>query len=145
VNSSQEHTEVSFDQRIPSTLDEAESLCLRMRYLLQTNGLSQLCFPIELLARECLANAVNHGNRNDPAKSIVLHFRVGRTWIRLQVSDEGAGFDWRKATREMAAIREVSGRGLQLYALYAARFQFNRCGNRITLWIDKKKRTGNGD
>ena len=145
MSSSWEHAAVSFEQKIPSRRDEAELLCLKIRDVLQASGLPQCCFPIELLARECLANAVNHGNGNDAAKSIVLQLRVGRAWIRLQVTDEGAGFAWRKAMQKRTGTREVSGRGLRLYALYAERFRFNRCGNRITIWIDKKKQTGNGD
>jgi len=139
-----EHGAVSFEQKIASRRDEAELLCLKIRDLLQTNGLSQFCFAIELLARECVANAVNHGNGNDPAKSIVLRLRVGRAWIRLQVTDEGAGFAWREAMQKTTGTVEVSGRGLRLYALYADRFRFNRSGNRITLWIGNKQ-TGNGD
>jgi len=140
-----QHAAVSFEQKIPSRADEAELLCLKIRDVLQRNGLSQFCFAIELLARECVANAVNHGNGNDAAKSIVVQLRVGRAWIRLQVTDEGAGFGWRKALQKRTGTTEVSGRGLRLYALYAERFRFNRCGNRITIWIDKKKQTGNGD
>jgi anti-sigma regulatory factor (Ser/Thr protein kinase) len=122
-----------------------ELLSLKVRDVLQANGLSQFCFPIELLARECLANAMNHGNENDPEKSIVLQLRVGRAWIRLLVTDEGPGFAWRKAVQRKTGVVEVDGRGLGIYALYAERFQFNRCGNRITIWIDKKKQTGNGE
>ena len=71
---------------------DVDSLCLKIRHMLQANGLRPACFPVELLARECLNNAVIHGNRNDADKSIVLRLSVGREWIRLQVSDEGPGF-----------------------------------------------------
>ena len=130
----------SFRETIPSRLEEAELLCLRIRKTLEKNGLSPLCFAVELLARECLANAVKHGNRNDPDKSIVLEFSIGREWIRMQVSDEGPGFAWRKAYQKRVVTTKPSGRGLHLYALYAERLQFNRRGNRITLWISKKNR-----
>jgi serine/threonine-protein kinase RsbW len=145
MSSSREYAAVSFEQKIPSCMDEAESLCLRVRGVLQASGLSTYCFPTELLARECLANALKHGNGNNPAKSILLQLRTGRAWIRLRVTDEGGGFDWQEAMQKASSTRKASGRGLQLYALYASRFRFNRCGNRITLWIGKKKRTGNGD
>jgi anti-anti-sigma factor len=136
---------ISFRETIPSRLEEAELLCLRIRKLLQNSDLPLLCFPVELLARECLANAVNHGNRNDADKSIVLWFSIGREWVRLQVSDEGPGFAWRKALQKCLDTTEPTGRGLRLYALYAERVQFNRCGNQITLWISKKNRTGKDD
>jgi anti-sigma regulatory factor (Ser/Thr protein kinase) len=145
MNSGCEHAVEFFEQKIPSRMEEAELLCLKIRAIFATSTLSEFSFPVELLARECLANAVNHGNANDHAKSIVLQVWIGRAWIRLQVTDEGTGFEWRKAMKGTTRTTEVRGRGLRLYAMYGARFRFNRCGNRITIWIDKKKRTGNGD
>jgi len=135
-------TATSFWQKIPSRLTDAEPLCLRIREMLRTNGLFRLCFPVELLARECLANAVIHGNGNDDDKSILVLFSVGREWVRLQVSDEGPGFAWRKACQKALDTTESSGRGVQLYWLYAERVRFNRSGNRITLWIRKKNWMG---
>jgi anti-sigma regulatory factor (Ser/Thr protein kinase) len=139
------HNRLSFCQKIPSSSTATESLCLRIRETLNANGLSRLCFPVELLARECLANARNHGNRRDADKSIVLSFSVGRQWIRLRVGDEGPGFNWRKAREMKSDITVASGRGLLLYALYAERVQFNRSGNRITLWISMKDPVGKDD
>lgn len=117
---------------------EAEALCLAIRHLFHTSGLGQDCFPVELLARECLNNAVIHGNRNDADKSIVLRLWVGREWLRMQVSDQGPGFRWRKARQNKLDATASSGRGLQLCALYAERIRFNRSGSQITLWISKK-------
>jgi serine/threonine-protein kinase RsbW len=126
-------------------MTEADSLCIKVRDLLQKKGLSRYCFPVELLARECLNNAVLHGNCNDADKSVLFRLWIGREWIRLQVTDEGPGFDWRKANQNRSGTTASSGRGLQLYALYAGRVQFNSRGNRITLWISKLNRTGKDD
>jgi serine/threonine-protein kinase RsbW len=145
MKSPREQVPASFRETIPSRLDEAELLCLRIRRMLENNDLPMLCFPVELLARECLANAIKHGNRNDAAKSIVLRFLIGREWIRLQVSDEGSGFAWQKTYQERLSTTKPSGRGLRLYELYAERVRFNRCGNQITLWISKKNRRGKDD
>jgi serine/threonine-protein kinase RsbW len=122
-----------------------DSLCLKIRDLLYTNDLGEVCFGVELLARECLNNAVIHGNGNHVDKSIGLCLSVGREWIKLQVTDAGAGFNWRKARQKTPDSIESSGRGLGLYALYAARVRFNRRGNQITLWIPKVKQTGRED
>jgi serine/threonine-protein kinase RsbW len=122
---------------IGSRMREVDGLCLRIRDLLQRNNFGDVCFGVELLARECLNNAVIHGSRNDADKSIGLRLFVGREWIRLQVTDEGAGFNWRKACENQSASTTSSGRGLRLYALYAARMRFNRRGNQITLWVGK--------
>jgi len=126
-------------------MTEADSLCLEIRALLQPRDLDRICFPVELLTRECLANAVTHGNRSDPGKWIVLRLWAGREWIRLQVTDEGPGFAWRKIRQSKLDTAASSGRGLQLYTLYAERVRFNRSGNQITLWISKTNRTRKED
>ena len=90
-------------------------------------------------------NALTHGNRNNAEKSIDLRIYVGRLWIRLQVGDEGPGFNWRKMRQRELDTDATSGRGLKLYAIYAVRVRFNRRGNQITLWMSKKSQTGKGN
>jgi len=142
VISSRRPAPISLRQTIPSRVEEAESLCIKIRALLEAAGLAERCFAVELLARECLINAVVHGNGSAADKSVVLNLTVGREWIRLQVSDEGRGFAWRNARRKRLDTSISSGRGLQIYALYAERVRFNRSGNQIELWVRKAKRTG---
>jgi len=132
----------SLCQTIPSRLEAADSLSLEVSVFLKAAGLSELCFPVELLARECLVNAVVHGNRSAADKSVDLRLFIGSKWIRLQVTDEGQGFAWRKAGQKRLDTNRSSGRGLRLCAMYADRVRFNRKGNRIALWISKTKRTG---
>lgn len=120
-------------------MEEAELLCMKIRAFLQSAELSEVSFPVELLARECLTNAVIHGNRNAADKTVVFNLAVGRKWIRLQVSDEGHGFRWRNQREERQDTTIPSGRGVPLYALYAERVRFNRSGNRVALWVRKMK------
>jgi anti-sigma regulatory factor (Ser/Thr protein kinase) len=125
-------------------MEEVESLCLKIRDLLENGDPSLVSFPLELLARECLNNAVLHGSQKNAEKKIALKLWIGRVWLRLQVSDEGPGFNWRKKRGEQKDldIEATSGRGLLLFAVYAGRVQFNRSGNKITLWVQKKAQTG---
>jgi serine/threonine-protein kinase RsbW len=132
----------TFWQAIPSQLAAVEELCVTMRAMLEKAGLGGVCFAVELLARECLNNAVLHGNENDAAKFVTLRLWVGRVWVRLQVVDEGPGFRWRAPREKGLDTTATSGRGLDLYSLYASRVRFNRRGNQITLWIGKKKQAG---
>lgn len=136
---------ISLSEKIPSRMAEAELLCLKIRGMLQANGLSPLAFAVELLARECLSNAMIHGNGNHDDKSIVLRLDLGREWIRLEVQDEGPGFPWRRGRQKKLNTSETSGRGLHLYQLYAQRVRFNRPGNQITLWISRRNQTGKED
>jgi serine/threonine-protein kinase RsbW len=135
----------ALSERIPSRLADAECLCLNIRDTLRANDLSRFGFAVELLARECLSNAVIHGNRNNGDKTVVLSLDLGLKWIRLQVEDEGSGFPWRKARRKGLDSSTPSGRGLRLYELYAQRVQFNRRGNQVTLWISRTNAKGKED
>jgi len=131
----------ALSQQISSRMEEVESLCLKIRGFMENGDPGLVSFPVELLARECLNNAVLHGNRGDAAKKIDFRLWVGRVWIRFQVSDEGPGFDWRKNRSAEPDLDSTSGRGLPLYAMYANRVRFNRNGNQITLWVQKKRQT----
>jgi serine/threonine-protein kinase RsbW len=135
---------ITFAKRIPSRTDEAESLSRAVRDLLHANGLAESCFRVELLVRECLANAVVHGNRMAADKYVDFRLTIGRERISIEIADQGPGFDWRKARRLPLDTTRSSGRGLQFCALYAERIRFNRSGNRITLWIGKSKRSEEG-
>ncbi len=126
---------------MPSRLPPVESLCREIRALLQQNGLAAVAFPVELSARECLNNAVLHGNRRAAMKRVRLDMRIGRKWICLQVTDQGDGFNWRQARAAAPAdTTKTSGRGLAICTLYAERVAFNQRGNRITLWLKKTKK-----
>ncbi|MBS1802416.1 MAG: ATP-binding protein [Acidobacteria bacterium] len=127
-------------QTIPSRLEEAEALLLRVRTFLQAAGASSIAFPVELLARECVVNAIVHGNRRNADNSVGFSLRVGRKWVRLEVSDEGAGFPWKDTIRKRSGVRSRGGRGLHLCRLYADRVSFNQQGNRIALWIGRTRK-----
>jgi anti-anti-sigma factor len=136
---------ISLFEKIPSRMAEAELLCLKIRETLQANHLSEHSFAVELLARECLSNAIIHGNGKDDDKSIVLRLNLGREWIHLEVRDQGPGFRWRRARQNKLNCSACSGRGLHLYQLYARRVQFNRLGNQVTLWISRMNPMGKED
>jgi len=43
--------------------------------------------------REAVANAVRHGNRQDPKRLVRLEYTVHDATVRIRVEDEGTGFD----------------------------------------------------
>jgi serine/threonine-protein kinase RsbW len=114
-----------------------DMVCLELRSFMQANDRAHDAFAVELLAREALNNAVLHGNQSNPQKTVLLELRLGRRWLRLQVTDEGPGFDWRAARLHSAQPSDLCGRGLSISARYADRVGFNQRGNQITLWLEK--------
>jgi serine/threonine-protein kinase RsbW len=84
---------------------------------------------------------VVHGNQGQADKTVRLDLQLGRVWIRLQITDQGKGFDWREAAE--AGVPDgvaARGRGLAICASYARRVAFNQPGNQITLWLAKPRK-----
>ena len=120
---------------ISSDLTEIDAICRDARKLLETMSLIQHGFSVELLLREFLNNAMIHGNGLDSHKRVKVSLQIGFKWIRIQIADEGPGFDWRKARRIPPDPDAESGRGLAIAMIYAQRVRFNRIGNQVTIWI----------
>ena len=125
---------------IPSRPAAIEPVCEQIRGLLATRHLQDMEFAVEILARECLNNAILHGNQGVANARVNFGMRIGKKLIRLRVTDQGPGFDWRSVVRHgLPAESAVDGRGLTLTSLYAWRIAFNGRGNQVTLWIKTAK------
>ncbi|MFN0085480.1 MAG: ATP-binding protein [Blastocatellia bacterium] len=48
---------------------------------------------VNMAVRESVANAVEHGNKYDPQKSVDLRFTIGVDALRVSIRDHGEGFD----------------------------------------------------
>ena len=48
---------------------------------------------INMAVRESVANAVEHGNKYDPNKTVDVRFTVGVDALRVTIRDHGEGFD----------------------------------------------------
>jgi serine/threonine-protein kinase RsbW len=123
-------------RRFPSRLEAADALAQEIRGLLHANGLSAAAFGVELALRECLNNAILHGNRRNPARQVECEVTCGRKWIRVRVRDQGEGFDWRRRRQARpSSVTQTSGRGLRILGQYCQRIRYNRRGNQISLWL----------
>lgn len=119
---------------LPSDLSAVDDFCHEAREMLCRTGLSSQIFPLEMLLRESLNNAVIHGNCGCCEKRVGVEVRIGRKWIVVQVSDEGKGFSFRKAKRTMPGPCTIGGRGLAVYHMFAQRVSYNSTGSRVCLW-----------
>ena len=50
-------------------------------------------FGLRLALEEAVVNSITHGHQHDPAKMVVLRYRVGTEYVLREVEDQGAGFD----------------------------------------------------
>lgn len=84
----------------------------------------ELAFPshkcslnVPVALSEALSNAILRGNREDPGKQVRVRSAVDGDSLVVEIADEGAGFDMRKAMRDPTAPENLDredGRGLFL-------------------------------
>jgi anti-sigma regulatory factor (Ser/Thr protein kinase) len=121
---------------ISAAYDPIEAVAKELRQGLEASCSRVDSFAVELLFREALTNAVVHGCRLDPTKSVKVAVRVYPNRIVLACTDSGNGFNWREAGEvDFTSDGEYAegGRGISLYRAYASRIRFNASGNCVVL------------
>ncbi len=73
-------------------------------------------YKITMAVRECLINALKHGNREDQSKHVWLNFSLQPDRLVVQVGDQGVGFTLGAVPDPLADenLLKSSGRGLFL-------------------------------
>ncbi len=107
-----------------------------MRLLRKTCCPPEHEFAVETALREALANAVLHGNRQDPHKRVrVCCACQADRGILIVVKDEGEGFDPAKVPSPLVGenIDSEHGRGIFLINLFMDEVQFERGGTEIRM------------
>ncbi|MGD1102137.1 MAG: ATP-binding protein [Terriglobia bacterium] len=126
-----------FSETIPATLQALEGVVQNIMALASEMKCGEDHFAeIELALREALANAVIHGNRQDPTKKVEVRcFCQPDRGMLLVVEDEGAGFDPKEIPDPTHAERlfESHGRGLFLIRRTMDSVRFSRSGRRVTM------------
>jgi len=92
-------------------------------------------FGIKLALEEALANAIQHGNRLDPAKRVHIEARIAPKKVEFLIEDEGPGFD-RGCVPDPTAdenLEKCSGRGILLIESYMSRVWWDRGGRRLRM------------
>ena len=92
-------------------------------------------FRLRVLLAEAISNSILFGAQGDPARRIRVGAELDEATIRLQVTDDGPGFDPAEVpdpTLPDGLARSI-GRGLFLIRSLADRVEFNDQGN--TIWM----------
>jgi len=92
-------------------------------------------FAIKLSLEEALVNAVKHGNRMDPSKSVRVQFHVTDQRADITIEDEGTGFNPGELPDPLAEenLERCCGRGILLMRAYMSSVVFNPSGNKVTM------------
>jgi serine/threonine-protein kinase RsbW len=74
---------------------------------------------VEIALREALANAIIHGNHENPGKHVHVRCRCEPSEITLAIKDEGAGFDVDRISDPTAPENTGSAHGRGIYLMKA--------------------------
>ena len=105
----------SFELTIPSRLEEMEAVHKLIAQAVREYKLSdELAHWIELTISESMINAIQHGNKADPAKEATLKISSTGDIIEIIVEDQGRGFKLDRVAdpTDMANLLKPSGRGI---------------------------------
>lgn len=92
-------------------------------------------FAIKLALEEALANAIKHGNGSDPARQVEVNYQADATEVRIEVCDEGGGFDPSDVPDPTLDenLEKPFGRGVMLMRTYMNEVAFNSTGNCVVM------------
>ncbi len=111
--------------------------------------LSILDEDLYLLLDEAITNSMEHGNRWDPDKKIIVAVNAYPDSVRVSITDEGKGFNTAKmrpiskkrgssqSGSSGSGIQSLRGRGIRIINQFC-KTTWNKKGNRINLTIERK-------
>lgn len=125
----------SVDTMLDSTLDSVDTAEAETLKVAEEIGFDEEdLHKIGMAVRECMVNAVVHGNRYNARKKV--HFQVlkGKNRMTVVIRDEGEGFDLQSLPDPLAEenLLRQSGRGLLLIQAFMDDLQIHRVEPRGT-------------
>lgn len=126
---------------IPSSSSGVDCFCLRLREDMKINSIRQRDrFSCELICREVLQNAVEHGNRDIENATISVRVTCDDRKFEAEITDCGPGFDPSSILKhEIIHVRSTNmenNRGLLILSEYATSWEW-RDGGRTTFFTYK--------
>ena len=90
-------------------------------------------FGVHLAFEEAFLNAVKHGNKMDPTKTVKVEYTIDRGKVEIAITDEGEGFDPSAIPDPRVGdnLYRPDGRGLLLIGAYMDVMEYNDSGNRV--------------
>lgn len=131
---------------LPSQLEVISPLVDQlMRFIARFRDLDGSELDIELAFREALANAIVHGNHEDPYKRVYVACRCTTDGeVSIMIRDEGDGFDRRTVPDPTASEDRVltHGRGIYLMKTMMDDVRFEHGGTAV--YMRKESNAGPG-
>ncbi len=94
---------------------------------------------VQLAYEEAITNAIRHGNRHSPDKTVDVTFRCGPETVTVTITDQGDGFNPESIPdpREEDLLEVPGGRGVLLIREVMSRVHYNETGNQLTMEKDR--------
>ena len=106
--------------------------------LLEPLNTSQYSYNIKLGLHEALTNAVTHGNKLDPNKSIRVRRIITPNWCVWQIQDQGNGLEIKKRLYKLPEkLTSINGRGLYIINECFDDIRWSNKGNRLQLALKR--------
>ena len=124
------------EQSIPSRTKAAEQIIDALLAQLEAEHWdSQVVFGVHLAVEEALVNAIKHGNKEDPSKSVRVLVQTCPDQLRVEIVDEGAGFDPGQVPDPTRPdlLNKPHGRGLMLMHSYMTHVEYRGRGNELVM------------
>jgi serine/threonine-protein kinase RsbW len=121
---------------IPSDYDAGRDVQERILEQVKRHGFgTEATFAIRIALEEALVNAIKHGNRQDPDKTIHIEARVTKKRAEISIQDEGPGFN-RSGIPDPTLeenLHKCSGRGILLIESYMDGVHWSHGGRRLKM------------
>jgi len=92
-------------------------------------------FGVHLAMEEAMVNAIMHGNCLDADKEVRVRCQISPVRVRIEICDEGNGFDPAAVPdpTDPDRLESPGGRGVMLMKAFMSRVQYNARGNCVVL------------
>jgi serine/threonine-protein kinase RsbW len=125
-----------FEVVIQSDYESGQAIVERIMSAIENCGFSTRdTFGIRLAVDEAVINAIKHGNRFSPDKTVRIDFQSNDRGVRVEIEDQGSGFQPEDVPDPTADenLERPCGRGLMLMREFMTRIEFNSKGNMVVL------------
>ena len=130
------HWTWKYAEHIPSNPAIGRQFVESVLEQLKCHGWSeQDIYAVHLSLEEAVTNSIKHGNQHDDCKCVRIDCRVSSSRFRIELEDEGCGFDPEKVPDCTAEenLDKPSGRGLLLMKHFMTSIEYNDAGNRVIM------------
>ena len=130
------------DKQIPSHPDDGVGVIREVLEQLEKNGWGDKdIFGVHMAMEEAVMNAIKHGNKRDPSKSVRVQITLTGSQFYACVTDQGEGFDPQSVPDPTLDenLEKACGRGLMLMTNFVDVVKYNELGNSVELTRKKSE------